>query len=228
MPSNLIRVFALLGSAAAVLAFQEVAGPSCSGTGTACSYSYIDSNDDTVTVTSTCAANGFCADNGATCTIDDNCYDYCGTDGTCGGLGASCDSQAANAHNQFDITCDTPAFVCSTDGSTGSCISATSGGSSKTRHRRMMERSLKQARSLCFGEAGSNTVCPIFGGAEAGWECVNISNNLERCGGCVSDGLGQDCTTITGALDVACANSTCEISSCQPGFKLFDGLCVEL
>jgi len=225
MPSIVYSTLALVALASSALAFQEFGGPACTTVGSACTFQYIDSSDTLVTVNAFCAPNGFCADNGATCTTGDNCYDDCGTDGICGGLGSSCDTQSAFGHNQFDIACDTPAFTCTTDGTTGSCIAATSGGSSKTRHRKRVERAYHHAKRGCSGEGQALCAVP---GLDSAFECVDVLTNLESCGGCIADGVGQDCTQIVGALDVECAAGACAVSSCLPGFELIDGDCVAL
>ncbi|KAL1405703.1 hypothetical protein Q8F55_007373 [Vanrija albida] len=58
------------------------------------------------------------------------------------------------------------------------------------------------------------------------FECVDITSNIESCGGCVGEGAGQDCTAIEGASDVSCVQSKCVVSSCQRGWELSaDGRC---
>jgi len=220
MIANTILAVSFLATLSA--AFQDVPGTACTTTGSACSYSYTDSNTgNDVTVTSTCAPDGYCADNGASCTTDDNCYDYCGTDGVCGGEGAQCNTQAATEYDQFDVACDTPGFTCTTEGTTGTCVAAASGGSSKTRHRRDVARQFRHAKRECA--AVGEQLCAV---GEA-FECVNTLSSLEVCGGCLETG-GQDCTAIAGALDVACVAGGCVVSDCATGFALVDNLCVPL
>ncbi|SCV71920.1 BQ2448_4614 [Microbotryum intermedium] len=77
-----------------------------------------------------------------------------------------------------------------------------------------------------------------------GFECIDTTNALTACGGCVGEGLpGQNCLTITsigtrqadqapyllyspGALNVQCHNSECQVTSCFRGWAYRDGKCV--
>lgn len=43
-----------------------------------------------------------------------------------------------------------------------------------------------------------------------GWECMDM-NELVSCGGCASDGTGQDCTQIAGVDGVGCELDQCVI-----------------
>ena len=72
--------------------------------------------------------------------------------------------------------------------------------------------------------------CPVFTGLGSsarlkGYECVDITNELERCGGCgggeVPDGQpgadgGRDCGAIPNVGAVSCVNRRCRIGEC-PG-----------
>lgn len=73
--------------------------------------------------------------------------------------------------------------------------------------------------------------CPITGSLVSGeYECLDVSAELESCGGCVSLGQGQDCTTIEGAWNVGCEQGSCAVYTCQAGFvRSHDGkTCVAL
>ncbi|KAH9485364.1 Protein priA [Psilocybe cubensis] len=76
--------------------------------------------------------------------------------------------------------------------------------------------------------------CPVYGFNWRGgkhhsftsYECVDIENDLESCGGCVqqsndgeasADG-GRDCSAIPNVSTVRCHKSECVIDSCQAGF----------
>lgn len=51
---------------------------------------YVNDNGNTVTVNGNCSpSTSRCADNGATCSSDSQCYNFCGNDGVCGGRGVS-------------------------------------------------------------------------------------------------------------------------------------------
>ncbi|BGP16601.1 hypothetical protein JCM10213_000484 [Rhodosporidiobolus nylandii] len=66
--------------------------------------------------------------------------------------------------------------------------------------------------------------CPI--GQLGGWECMDVSNELESCGGCPGERTSSNCLTLPGAENVACIESQCIIASCMPGFRLLNGRCV--
>ncbi|KDE08877.1 hypothetical protein MVLG_00974 [Microbotryum lychnidis-dioicae p1A1 Lamole] len=60
-----------------------------------------------------------------------------------------------------------------------------------------------------------------------GFECIDTTNALTACGGCVGDGLpGQNCLAIPGALNVQCHDSECQVTSCFRGWAYRDGKCV--
>ncbi|KAG8945746.1 Dihydroxyacetone synthase [Tulasnella sp. 419] len=57
-----------------------------------------------------------------------------------------------------------------------------------------------------------------------GWDCVDVANNIESCGGCIdldnTPGSGKDCTTIEGANNVQCVRGQCVVHSCRHGYEL--------
>lgn len=67
--------------------------------------------------------------------------------------------------------------------------------------------------------------------SESGWngqfECLDVTTQLESCGGCVGEGHGQDCSAIDGVADVACIASRCVVSACQTGWTLVNGTTCE-
>jgi len=221
----------LLGAASYVYAFAEEGGGPCDTVGEACSWQSFNSAGNIVTFNGFCAPDLFCGDNGASCTTDDNCYDFCGA-GICGGEGSTCTSTVPFAHNQEEIACFTPGFTCTTDDPnvSGTCVAAPTGGSTKTRHRRMQQRNMKRALEQCDGPTEALCGLSSVDGQNGvfGFECVDVQSNLERCGGCVTDGVGQDCTLVPGALDVECLVGACAISSCLPGYAFFEGTCTEI
>jgi len=66
------------------------------------------------------------------------------------------------------------------------------------------------------------TACPItsMSGPTTDFECLDVANELESCGGCASIGKGQDCTSLQGAWNVGCEQGSCAVYSCAAGFKL--------
>ena len=73
--------------------------------------------------------------------------------------------------------------------------------------------------------------CPLYGSTSGrgflkGYECIDIQNDLESCGGCAlnespfgqpsADG-GRDCSAIPFADDVRCRRGVCVIGECLAG-----------
>ncbi|BGP18846.1 hypothetical protein JCM10213_003501 [Rhodosporidiobolus nylandii] len=93
-------------------------------------------------------------------------------------------------------------------------------------------------RTLCPPE---ETACPILGSTtyddaikhhfstkgevsgimagKGGYECVNVKEALDSCGGCASTGEGRDCSSIRGAAGVGCYAGECVVFSCQAGWR---------
>ncbi|RPD56149.1 hypothetical protein L226DRAFT_488160 [Lentinus tigrinus ALCF2SS1-7] len=81
--------------------------------------------------------------------------------------------------------------------------------------------------------------CPVYGSTSGrgflkAYECVDVQNDLESCGGCVTndspfgertfDG-GRDCSAIPNVNTVTCNAGKCLIESCRDGYSLSaDGL----
>ncbi|KAK9894376.1 hypothetical protein P389DRAFT_212168 [Cystobasidium minutum MCA 4210] len=82
------------------------------------------------------------------------------------------------------------------------------------RYRRDTEERLSMAEMKMLCPKGQ-TACPIGFKLEAGYECLDLSEELESCGSC-----GNDCTSIPGAKDVTCSKGQCIVTSCTPGFSL--------
>lgn len=113
---------AIASLSARVAAFHVESGTACSAVGDACSYVSNDSStggSKSNTVQGFCAPDLTCASNGATCTSDDQCFNYCGG-GVCGGAGAGCNTQDAFELNQTGIACDS-GYTCSSNGNPGTC-----------------------------------------------------------------------------------------------------------
>ncbi|GAA6063553.1 hypothetical protein JCM10212_002665 [Sporobolomyces blumeae] len=62
------------------------------------------------------------------------------------------------------------------------------------------------------------TACPIFPRMGT-YECIDTSSELENCGGCASKSLGEDCTSLQGALGVTCQSGKCNVFTCQSGYE---------
>ncbi|KAJ7045802.1 hypothetical protein C8F04DRAFT_1066235 [Mycena alexandri] len=61
-----------------------------------------------------------------------------------------------------------------------------------------------------------HALCPVMAGSGT-FECVDIQNSLESCGGCVggSPSTGEDCSAIPGADAVSCTNGRCAVTQCR-------------
>lgn len=84
-------------------------------------------------------------------------------------------------------------------------------------------------RSVTFCEPHERMckVGQLFGAnkeAGFGYECLDVYNNLEACGGCPGE-EGVDCTAIYGVVDVQCKKGKCHISECEEGLSLIHGRC---
>jgi hypothetical protein len=45
----------------------------------------------------------------------------------------------------------------------------------------------------------------------AGFECLDIKQDTNSCGGCVSAGSGVDCSTLEGVVSSGCSDGKCKI-----------------
>lgn len=75
--------------------------------------------------------------------------------------------------------------------------------------------------SIPVCDAGAE-LCPV---PLRGFECLDISSDLEACGACPFQPGSVDCTTLPGAEGVACASGHCDIQSCAAGWTLVNGEC---
>ncbi|GAA5973385.1 hypothetical protein JCM11641_003104 [Rhodosporidiobolus odoratus] len=185
-----------------------------------------------------CGSDGLCAGYlGDACSSDTDCqaFFFCGTDGTCGGTGGAC----ANGDPSSPIpypdqqcvsqTCDQTAQTCSAPPSSGvangygcsnddMCASGTCNSSGVCAAAASQAAGSRKKRS--FDCPASHVACAVGSSLNDGYECVNVETNLEQCGGCVTDGVGQDCTMISGVETVSCEAGRCLVLSCVPGLSV--------
>ncbi|WAQ87339.1 hypothetical protein PtA15_8A243 [Puccinia triticina] len=85
-------------------------------------------------------------------------------------------------------------------------------------------------RSLAATDASANekcpaglSACPISSGMPlkptAGFECLDVQQEVSSCGGCASTGQGIDCATIKGVSSAGCSEGKCKIFSCKAGYQ---------
>jgi len=55
------------------------------------------------------------------------------------------------------------------------------------------------------------------------FECIDTTPNIDSCGGCVSEGMGQDCSANEGVEGVTCSRGRCLITLCKPGWVVSQG-----
>jgi len=75
-------------------------------------------------------------------------------------------------------------------------------------------------------ERRGHQMCPIMSG-RGGFECVDVQNDLESCGGCVGepdgsldyDLSGVDCSALPGVDRVRCVEGNCHVDSCAPSWR---------
>ncbi|GAA5956463.1 hypothetical protein JCM21900_005339 [Sporobolomyces salmonicolor] len=196
-----------------------------------------------------CGSNGVCTGYlGDACPNGDNdcqAFFFCGTDGTCGGTGAACangdasspipfpDQQCVSQScDQTSMTCTAPpsagvpnGYGCGTDSVCGSghcssdyvCAVAASGAASRNKVKRYVLNGSGPNVNEC---PASQVACPVGASLSDGFECIDAQTNLEQCGGCVTNGEGQDCTAIFGVESVLCQLGRCVVVSCVPGLQV--------
>ncbi|KAH6914452.1 hypothetical protein BKA70DRAFT_667128 [Coprinopsis sp. MPI-PUGE-AT-0042] len=106
----------------------------------------------------------------------------------------------------------------SNQGPGSTCPSSTPLPTHKPPHRRLLS-----PRSFC---KTGQMACPVYNGAAQeviDYDCVDVQNNLESCGGCPTYGAatldgGKDCSAIPFVGDVRCYRAKCQVGSCQTGY----------
>ncbi|KZT52415.1 hypothetical protein CALCODRAFT_91204 [Calocera cornea HHB12733] len=191
-------------------AFTISPGPSCSTFGEPCSYVAEGEDGHTYTLNGACAPDLYCADNGAAGTSDDEYYEYCGSDGICGGLNAFCSNTNPFVHEQVFPGCYTPKYTCNLSGETGTCGLSPTGVT-----RRRAQEQLAIGPTSC--RRPTDELCVTNGRAE----CVNVSSDFGNCGGC-----GKDCGATEGADTVECQKGVCVIQYCRRGWIMIGNACV--
>ncbi|WVW84445.1 hypothetical protein I302_106479 [Kwoniella bestiolae CBS 10118] len=101
------------------------------------------------------------------------------------------------------------------------------------RRRRRLDRLRRDQMVLERFCPGGFEACNVPG-SEDSFECIDVSSELESCGGCLygtygnsTASTGVDCSILPGAAfgSSTCASGQCQISACREGFQLVDGRC---
>ncbi|GAA5870837.1 hypothetical protein JCM16303_001601 [Sporobolomyces ruberrimus] len=181
-----------------------------------------------------CGSDGVCKGYlGDPCPNGDNdcqAFFFCGTDKTCGGVGAACNNGDPTApipspkEQCTSQTCNETTKICAAPPSKGMPNGFGCGSND------VCESGFCSDDFVCAlaaSAASRNKVkraqCPAdqlacsFG---EGYECIDAKTNLEQCGGCTSDGQGQDCTAIFGVESVTCEQGRCVVVSCVPELQV--------
>ncbi|KAF5347735.1 hypothetical protein D9756_010249 [Leucocoprinus leucothites] len=138
----------------------------------------------------------------ATCKSGSPCYFDC-KDGY----------QPYPAKNPTQCVCNKPYTECN-----GKCGSYQGCPSGQPHYRRDLSKNLRCPVGM--------EACGIWGRSARTWECIDTTNDLESCGGCVIPlpgshrQEGQDCTALGGVSDVSCVKGRCVVHKCMAGYDL--------
>ncbi|WVQ98499.1 hypothetical protein IAU59_005625 [Kwoniella sp. CBS 9459] len=106
----------------------------------------------------------------------------------------------------------------------------------------------QQKQRLLLTQAATTGLCPqglnacmVSKDPSSGFECINVEEELESCGGCMfqpadrdasskvgSEQQGVNCLSLPGVpkAGVTCNHGQCEAYACEEGYTLVDGGCV--
>ncbi|ORX36617.1 hypothetical protein BD324DRAFT_457446 [Kockovaella imperatae] len=166
------------------------------------------------------------AEAGAVFMTDNKQYETIGTCG-CPESGQSF-APAGNA-----VTCDQNSIYLYTH-MPGATTPGSPGPSSyiKKREKERLEREANEVKAVCPVDL---TPCNVIDGDGLSFECLDVNQELESCGGCINGGfgfqdgvVGVDCTALAGVdpSAVSCVQGQCKVSACKSGYKLVGGKCI--
>lgn len=194
--------------------------------------------------------SGYLGDSCPNGNSDCQAFFFCGTDGKCGGTAAACangdpTSPIPSPNEQcVSQSCNTTAQTCNAAPaagmpigspcgndavcSTGNCVPGTAVGGNLCAAAPATPSGSKKTKRFVLNGSGPNvhecpaghTACAVGSQLSDGFECIDAATNLEQCGGCVTDGLGQDCTAIPGVESVMCNQGSCIVLSCIQGMAV--------
>ncbi|KAF7369085.1 hypothetical protein MVEN_00235500 [Mycena venus] len=134
----------------------------------------------------------------------------------------TCDAPYKKHDDQ--CVCALPNVVC--NGQCGPPIAGCGASQSarSLKSRRAEISTYEEAKAYC----GKSEVCGVYGKPK-GWECVDVTQSPECCGGCAlghpflpksGAPLGVDCGSISNAKHVTCQNSKCVVRQCEEGYTV--------
>ncbi|GAA5945257.1 uncharacterized protein JCM15063_003009 [Sporobolomyces koalae] len=182
------------------------------------------------TCIATACSTGYTLQNGA-CTQVDLSSDP----NNCGALGKCCQFLPAGATGVCSSgKCQLTGCPSGYALNSGVCVKSTA-----SQRARAKKSKITTPKSLC--PSPNEVACPIVGSSsysqavaqhftsatefsgvfagEGGYECLDVTQALDSCGGCASTGEGQDCTKIRGAVSMGCESSQCVVYACEAGWK---------
>ncbi|WVF72440.1 hypothetical protein IAT40_007255 [Kwoniella sp. CBS 6097] len=85
------------------------------------------------------------------------------------------------------------------------------------------------------------TACKVLGGDDLSFECIDVTSELESCGGCLHGDFGADavqsprqegldCLALPGVASASgtCDGGKCKVFACDEGYKLTDHRCISM
>lgn len=154
----------------------------------------------------------------------------------CGGSICSL-AGAQQMNSNYEVYCDSISDQCgicasagslSSDSTTGGCaqpvIAEPPAPSSARRRSHPVRRRLDMQKAQDLG-------CPLGTrrcGSSAQYHCMDISNDIDSCGGCPEEG-GVSCYGLPGTLlgDTTCAKGKCISTRCDDEYELWQGSCLQ-
>jgi len=88
------------------------------------------------------------------------------------------------------------------------------------RHKRNKVSACSADETSCPISTGFSKTCGL---GSKHCECLDIQREIASCGGCVTQGQGENCLKITGAGNVRCDAGACIVTSAAKGYVLKDG-----
>ncbi|ORY30173.1 hypothetical protein BCR39DRAFT_587965 [Naematelia encephala] len=144
----------------------------------------------------------------------------------------------STGENNFACSCGTADYTNSND------LTCTAGTAYFYTHPEAASASGLSRRRLrlALGKQMSDRSCPagltacLLAQKAAGFECVDISNEVESCGGCLhgnydkqtlTDHIGVNCMRYEGVSSnaISCMQGRCEAHLCKKGYTLRNGTC---
>ncbi|KAJ7621223.1 hypothetical protein FB45DRAFT_928688 [Roridomyces roridus] len=154
-------------------------------------------------------------------TLQNNALANVNASGKCTPLPENAHRLACNPRDPCQYECNTGYFECG-----NKCVSSSalcpSARPRSLKSRSQLINTMADAQAYCKSlSGGRTTVCGVENGGPNAFECVNVQNNLESCGGCTVDPpflpkstllpTGRNCGAIPNAVNASCEKSKCKV-----------------